>query len=51
MALDVCSDCEERFPGGEGLKDGRCPPCLAAFEQRRAEARAEPEPEPEEQEE
>jgi hypothetical protein len=51
MAVDYCSDCKGRFPGGKGLKGGRCPACLDAFKQRRAEARKGPEPEPEEQEE
>ena len=51
MAVDYCSDCKGRFPGGKGLKDGRCPDCRAAFNQRRAEARKEPEPVEEKQEE
>lgn len=51
MAVDYCSDCKGRFPGGVGLKKGRCPACLAAFKERRAEASTEPEPVEEKQEE
>jgi len=59
LALDVCADCEQVFPFGKGLKDGRCPSCAAGLKERRAEARKaakpergpgptpEPEPEPE----
>jgi hypothetical protein len=43
MARDECGDCKEHFPGGEGLRDGRCPACLALFEERRAEPEAKPE--------
>lgn len=51
MAVDYCSDCKGRFPGGVGLEMGRCPACRAAFKQRRAEAPTEPEPVEEKQEE
>jgi len=34
MARDVCTDCEQDFPGGEGLIDGRCPSCYATFEEK-----------------
>jgi len=43
MPLDECVDCGTHFPGGEGLKDGRCPACRALFKQRRAEASKKPE--------
>jgi len=54
MARDVCIDCEGDFPGGEGLKDGRCSSCAAIFEKAQPKARkapktavaAEPGPEP-----
>jgi len=51
MARDVCRDCEEHFPFGEGLEDGRCPACLALWEQRHAEQPPKPEPDEEEEEE
>ena len=44
MARDLCSDCEEFHPGGVGLVDGRCPGCLALFEERRLDTPAESEP-------
>jgi len=42
MARDECRDCNEHFPEGEGLVDGRCPDCLALFRERHQEAEPEP---------
>lgn len=39
MPADECTDCERHFPGGEGLIDGRCPPCHADFRDRRKVAK------------
>jgi len=38
VTVPYCRDCERHFPGGEGLKDGRCPGCAAIFEKAQAEA-------------
>jgi len=35
MPRDQCIDCEQHFPAGEGLVDGRCPDCLARFKKAR----------------
>jgi hypothetical protein len=51
MPLDECRDCEERFPGGEGLVDGRCPRCLAVYRERQEEQEPEGQGEPAPQEE
>jgi len=53
VGVPYCADCERHFPGGKGLKGGRCPTCADLFKARRAEARKaakperEPKPEPE----
>lgn len=49
MARDECIDCEQQFPGGEGLIGGRCLNCHTAFKKRQQqpEAPVEPEPPPE----
>lgn len=31
MPRDECCDCEHQFPGGDGLIDGRCRSCRAAY--------------------
>ena len=51
MARDECRDCEQTFPGGEELVDGRCPACLALLEERQREAKAKPQAVREEKEE
>lgn len=42
MARDICRDCEEHFPEGEGLKDGICPACRATRKKLHGKAEAEP---------
>ena len=36
MPRDECIVCDRHFPGGEGLEDGRCPPCAQDFRARQA---------------
>lgn len=49
MPADECCDCGEVHPYGEGLVDGRCPACLALFEERREKKEPPPAEEAEEE--